>query len=204
MRHDLTLSDGPFVLRPLTEADIAPLMALAAEHPGEYAQMGTSPIDFGYYTAALDAPDQLPFVSLVDGAVRGQHPLHGHAPRAPAAGNRQHLAGPGVSCAAGPTAPSSSCNSTHAFEVMGMRRVEIKTDLVNERSQTAIAALGAVREGVLRKHMVRTDGSDRDTVMFSITDDGVAGSEGATESRTGKYRRALSVCLRTFSPPRQA
>lgn len=56
----------------------------------------------------------------------------------------------------------------HAFEQLGCNRVQLKTDSRNERSQAAIARLGAVREGVLRAHMVMPDGWVRDTVMFSI------------------------------------
>ena len=56
----------------------------------------------------------------------------------------------------------------HAFETLGANRVAIKTDIRNERSQAAIARLGAVREGVLRHQYVRRDGSLRDTVMYSI------------------------------------
>jgi RimJ/RimL family protein N-acetyltransferase len=57
---------------------------------------------------------------------------------------------------------------THAFEVLGCLRVQLKTDIRNVRSQSAIARLGATREGVLRAHMRRRDGTQRDTVMFSI------------------------------------
>jgi N-acetyltransferase len=60
---------------------------------------------------------------------------------------------------------------THAFDDCGFGRVKIQTDLVNLRSQAAIAKLGATREGVLRRHMVRPDGTTRDTVVFSITVD---------------------------------
>lgn len=56
----------------------------------------------------------------------------------------------------------------HAFETLGANRVAIKTDIRNERSQAAIARLGAVREGVLRHQYIRRDGSLRDTVLYSI------------------------------------
>ena len=56
----------------------------------------------------------------------------------------------------------------HAFEVAGANRVELCTDLLNRRSQAAIAKLGAFREGVLRAHMVVRDGRLRDSVLFSI------------------------------------
>lgn len=57
---------------------------------------------------------------------------------------------------------------SHAFEDCGIGRVKIQTDNLNTRSQGAIARLGAVREGVLRRHQRRADGSFRDTVVFSI------------------------------------
>jgi N-acetyltransferase len=58
----------------------------------------------------------------------------------------------------------------HAFE-LGFGRVKIQTDAVNTRSQAAIARLGATREGVLRRHTRRADGSFRDTVVFSVLRD---------------------------------
>jgi RimJ/RimL family protein N-acetyltransferase len=56
----------------------------------------------------------------------------------------------------------------HAFDRLGAGRVQLKTDIRNERSQRAIDRLGARYEGVLRRHMRRADGTVRDTVMFSI------------------------------------
>lgn len=50
----------------------------------------------------------------------------------------------------------------------GFGRVQLKTDIRNERSQAAIARLGAVREGVLRRYQRRQDGTMRDTVMYSV------------------------------------
>ncbi len=58
----------------------------------------------------------------------------------------------------------------HAFETLGCIRVQLKTDLRNVRSQRAIERLGAVKEGVLRKHMIIHNGFQRDTVMYSIID----------------------------------
>jgi N-acetyltransferase len=56
----------------------------------------------------------------------------------------------------------------HAFESLGCLRVQLKTDIRNARSQAAIERLGAVKEGILRAHMRRRDGTQRDTVMYSI------------------------------------
>jgi len=58
----------------------------------------------------------------------------------------------------------------HCFETLGAVRVQLKTDSRNVRSQQAIERIGAVREGVLRRHMILPDGYIRDTVMYSITD----------------------------------
>ena len=57
-----------------------------------------------------------------------------------------------------------------AFEMLGCIRVQLKTDLRNERSQRAIERLGAVREGVLRNHMILPDGRYRHSVFYSILD----------------------------------
>lgn len=59
----------------------------------------------------------------------------------------------------------------HAFDVLGCLRVQLKTDIRNLRSQAAIERLGAKREGVLRAHMRRLDGTQRDTVVYSIIAD---------------------------------
>jgi RimJ/RimL family protein N-acetyltransferase len=58
----------------------------------------------------------------------------------------------------------------HCFETLGCMRVALKTDGRNVRSQQAIARLGAVREGVLRRHMA-IKGYQRDTVYYSILED---------------------------------
>jgi RimJ/RimL family protein N-acetyltransferase len=56
----------------------------------------------------------------------------------------------------------------HAFEQLGCIRVQLKTDLRNERSQRAIERIGAVREGVLRNNMIMPDGHVRSSVYYSI------------------------------------
>lgn len=56
----------------------------------------------------------------------------------------------------------------HLFEHCKLGRVKLQTDIVNTRSQAAIAKLGATREGVVRRDMKRADGSWRDSVVFSV------------------------------------
>ena len=59
----------------------------------------------------------------------------------------------------------------HAFETLGLRRVEFKTDARNERSRGALAALGAQYEGTFRKHRVLPGGGVRDSAYYSVIDD---------------------------------
>jgi RimJ/RimL family protein N-acetyltransferase len=56
----------------------------------------------------------------------------------------------------------------HAFEALACRVVGFRTDNFNFASQAAIAALGAKKDGVIRHHAARRDGTVRDTVMYSI------------------------------------
>jgi RimJ/RimL family protein N-acetyltransferase len=56
----------------------------------------------------------------------------------------------------------------HAFETLGCQVVGLRTDNFNFASQRAIEALGAKKDGVLRHHMARRDGTVRDSVMYSI------------------------------------
>ncbi|GHG31549.1 GNAT family N-acetyltransferase [Deinococcus indicus] len=167
MRHDLTLSEGPYTLRPLTDADITPLLALARAHAAEYARMGTLPTHERYYTGALDAPDQLPFVKLVGGELAGATRFLEMRPKH----HRLEIGSTWLT----PAFMRTPANRTfkrllldHAFGEMGILRVEIKTDILNTRSQQAIECLGATREGILRQHMPRPDGTQRDTIMYSI------------------------------------
>ncbi|MEO7444148.1 MAG: GNAT family protein [Ferruginibacter sp.] len=57
---------------------------------------------------------------------------------------------------------------THAFTKLNLNRIELKTSLLNERSQKAMHKLGAEKEGILRRHMVNYDGTLRDSVYFSF------------------------------------
>lgn len=53
---------------------------------------------------------------------------------------------------------------------MNLIRIQFKTDEQNIRSQKAIEKLGAVKEGILRNHMVRANGTYRNSVYYSIID----------------------------------
>lgn len=78
----------------------------------------------------------------------------------------------------------------HAFETLGMLRVQFTTDSRNEGSQKSLEKLGAVCEGRLRKHAIMPDGIVRDTLIYSILD---------TEWNTVK--QSIAARLNRASPP---
>ena len=77
---------------------------------------------------------------------------------------------------------------TRAFDGLGAERVVWHTDIRNVRSQAAIARLGATREGVLRHHRIRRDGSLAGHGAVLDAQRGVAGGEGAAERCQGTAR----------------
>lgn len=88
------------------------------------------------------------------------------------------------------TAVNTECKYlllTHAFETLKAIRVQIKTDSLNVRSQQAIERIGAVKEGVLRNHMILSDGRIRDSVFYSILDNEWAGVKKRLVEMLGKY-----------------
>lgn len=58
----------------------------------------------------------------------------------------------------------------HAFETLGLMRVEFKTDSLNDKSRRALQRIGATEEGVFRRHMQTASGRVRDSVYFSVVD----------------------------------
>ena len=85
---------------------------------------------------------------------------------------------------------------THAFEVLGAGRVQLKTDVRNTRSQQAIARLGARYEATLRRYQRRADATVRDTVLFSIVNEDWPTVRAALEHR-------LTAALGSAAIPRR-
>ena len=79
----------------------------------------------------------------------------------------------------------------HAFDTLGCSVVGWRTDNLNLRSQAAIERLGAKKDGVLRRHQVRRDGTPRDTVMYSLLNE---------EWRSGVRARMLGFLSQGTSP----
>ena len=87
----------------------------------------------------------------------------------------------------GPVNPESKLLMlAHAF-ACGAMRVELRTDVRNLRSQAAIAKLGAVREGRLRRHKITWTGHVRDTAVFSVTDEDWPAVRARLEERLASF-----------------
>ena len=71
----------------------------------------------------------------------------------------------------------------HAFETLGCRRVEFKTDALNERARAALAALPAEFEGIHRKHMLVRGSQRRDSAWYAVIDDDWPHVKAALERR---------------------
>ena len=78
---------------------------------------------------------------------------------------------------------------THAFETLGCNVVGWRTDNFNFASQAAIERLGAKKDGVIRGHALRKDGTIRDTVMYSL--------------RSGEWPEVKAQLLHSLDKPRQ-
>jgi RimJ/RimL family protein N-acetyltransferase len=75
----------------------------------------------------------------------------------------------------------------HAFDTLGMQKVVLKTETLNTQSRSAILALGAVEEGIFRKHLVAESGRARDMIYFSILDTEWPGVRSRLEERLARY-----------------
>jgi RimJ/RimL family protein N-acetyltransferase len=78
----------------------------------------------------------------------------------------------------------------HAFDALGCKVVGLRTDNFNFASQRAIEALGAKRDGAIRHHRARRDGSVRDSVMYSILANEWRDVKRNLESRLARHGRA--------------
>ena len=136
-----------------------------------------------WIASALDPPEpRQAFAVLRDGAVAGSTSYLSLAP--------EHLRLEVGNTWLNPSAWGTGANAEakylllrHAFEELGCRRVEFKTDALNERARAALAALPAQFEGIHRKHMVVRDGERRDSAWYAVIDDDWPGVRAALERR---------------------
>jgi RimJ/RimL family protein N-acetyltransferase len=80
---------------------------------------------------------------------------------------------------------------SHAFDMLGCRVVGFRTDQFNFASQRAIAGLGAKKDGIIRHHQARRDGTIRDTVMYSILAAEWPDVKRHLELRLSRHERAI-------------
>ena len=169
----VTLTDGRIRLEPLSLDHVDALKAAAAD--GELWKLRVTSVPDpddtrGYVERALATDNRLPFVVVdLENANRivGSTSYHDIVP----AIDRLEI---GWTWYARSTQRShvNTCAKllllVHAFETLGAQLVGWRTDNYNFASQKAIERLGAKKDGVLRHHAVRRDGTVRDTVMYSV------------------------------------
>lgn len=173
----VTLAAGPVRLVPLAPEHVPGLEAAAAD--GELWNLRYTSVPapgaetLAYVQAALAgqaAGHRLPFAVLdaTTGEVLGSTSYHDIVP----AIERIEIGYTWYARRVQRTAVNTTAKLlllTHAFETLGAQLVGWRTDNFNHASQRAIERLGARRDGVLRHHAPRRDGTVRDTVMYSLT-----------------------------------
>ena len=173
--HPLTLERDGIRLEPLSDDHHDGLTAAAADGRLWELWFTAVPAPDGmraYVAAALQGQrdgHMLPWVvcDVASGAVIGSTRYHDIVP----AIDRVEIGYTWYAQSRQRTHVNTTCKLlllTHAFDTLGCRVVGLRTDNFNFRSQRAIEGLGAKKDGVLRHHALRRDGSVRDSVMYSI------------------------------------
>jgi len=136
---------------------------------------------------ALEATDMYHFVVVMDGTVVGSTSYLNVV--------SEHLRLEIGNTWNTPTAWGTGANTDakyllllHAFESLGARRVEFKTDAKNDRARAALAAIPADFEGIHRKHMLVRDGERRDSAWYAVIDDDWPDVKAALERRISAAR----------------
>jgi N-acetyltransferase len=172
----VTLSGTHVSLRPLTKGDVPSLAAIAGD-PQIWTYLTTRADSAAgvaqYVDDLLEAwrkGTALPFViTSAGGTTLGITRLKEICAQHRRATIGSWLAP--IAWGTGANTESKRLLLAHAFESLGLLRIEFQADSENIRSRTALARLGIREEGVLRRHQLRRDGSRRDTVVFSVIAD---------------------------------
>jgi RimJ/RimL family protein N-acetyltransferase len=174
---DMPLTGSVVRLEPLAESHREPLRQAAQdERIWEFNLVSGFGTAFDpWFHAALKgqaAGHRIPFVVVrrTDGAVIGSTSFLDYTP----AHLRVEIGSTWYVPGVWSSAVNPECKlllMTHAFEALRLNRVSFHVDAINVRSQRAVLKLGAVKEGILRKHAVVYTGRIRDTVVFSVTND---------------------------------
>jgi RimJ/RimL family protein N-acetyltransferase len=169
------------VLEPLTEEHVPGLREAAADERA-WTWMWTREVDAWIDNALRPPDDRQGFTVLRDGDVVGSTSYLALAP--------EHLRLEIGNTWLTPSAWGTGANTEakylllrHAFEELGCRRVEFKTDAKNERARAALAAIPSEFEGIHRKHMVVRGGERRDSAWYAVIDDDWPEVKAALERR---------------------
>ena len=159
-------------LTPLSLAHIEGIQAAASD--GQLWKLRVTSVPepheaHDYITTALHTANRFAFVVLdsASGEVLGSTSYHDILP----AVKRVEIGYTWYAARCQRTHINSTCKllmMTHAFETLGCHVVGWRTDNFNHASQAAIERLGAQKDGVIRGHALRRDGTIRDTVMYSM------------------------------------
>ena len=168
----LTLEFNGVRLEPLSMAHADGLRAAACD--GELWKLRITSVPEPdkveqYIASALSMPNRLAFavVDIASGAVIGSTSYHDIVPEV----DRVEIGWTWYAKSRQRSHVNTSCKLmllSHAFDTLGCAVVGLRTDNFNFASQAAIERLGAKKDGVLRHHGVRRDGTVRDTVVYSI------------------------------------
>src|SRR6185503_2017724 len=134
-------------------------------------------------SAAADG-SEIPFATLLDGRVVGSTRYLALAPEFRRLEIGWTWLHPSV-WGSGVNVEAKLLQLGDAFERLGCRRVELKTDALNERSRAAMAALPAQFEGVFRKHMLVRGDENRDSAWYAVVDDDWPAVRANLERRLG-------------------
>lgn len=171
-REAVTLSGRHVTLRPLTRGDRDAIVAALADVGPSFATIvpDASTID-GWYDAIekqVAAGRALPFVVLdATGAVSGVTRFL----RMNKAHRRLEIGGTVYAPRVQRTGVNTEAKRlllTHAFDALGCQCVQLRTNVLNRASRTAIERLGARLDGILRGHMITPEGEVRDSAIYSI------------------------------------
>jgi len=169
------LEGGGIRLEPLTDEHVDGLAAAAADGELWNLWYTSVPAPDGMRTYVADALQgqrdggMLPWAvrDLASGAIIGSTRYHDIVP----AIDRVEIGYTFYAKSRQRTHVNTTCKLLllrHAFETLGCKVVGLRTDNFNFRSQRAIEGLGARKDGVIRHHAPRRDGTARDTVIYSI------------------------------------
>ncbi|WP_019833914.1 GNAT family N-acetyltransferase [Sphingomonas sp. PR090111-T3T-6A] len=170
------MADGALRLEPLAEAHRAGLAAACAAdttiwdiYPNDWSPAGFD----ANFEAVLAMPNRIVFAILHDGHVVGMSSyLNPSAVHGSAEIGGTYLA---------PDARGTGINARFKQLMLaraaacGFHRIEFRVDTRNTRSMAAVEKLGAVREGILRRHMVTWTGHVRDTALYALFIDNIDG-----------------------------